>query len=150
VTELPEPLSLPVELENCIQEESAAAFHITGSPQLPVVLSVIDCPGGLGCREVAVNDKWAGAVCSTQEVGAVEMAVGVDAGVVEVLTGVGMPAPGVEVPVPVAVISVDVPSPGVARGVCVALRPVAVLAWGESAMPLPVIAAVSIKDMVWP
>lgn len=54
---LPEPLSVPVELESCIHEASAPALHVTGFPQVPVAFSVTGCPGGSGCKRVAVNDR---------------------------------------------------------------------------------------------
>lgn len=57
---LPEPLSLPDGLESCIHEALALAVHVTGLPQESVVLSVTVCPGGSGCRAVAVNERWAG------------------------------------------------------------------------------------------
>lgn len=105
---LPEPLSLPVELESCIHEASAVAVHVTGFPQAPVVFSVIDCPGGSGCKRVAVNDRWVGATCSAQEAGVVGVAV--------MDVGVGVAAPGAGVAVLVMPVTVPVPVfiPGVA------------------------------------
>ena len=122
---LPEPLSLPVELESCIHEASAVAFHVTGFPQAPGIFSVIDCPGGSGCKRVAVNDRWVGATCSAQVVGMV--------GVAGMNVGVGVAAPGagvvvlvmlVCVPVPVLIpgvlpLDMGVPAIGEFAGVCV-------------------------------
>ena len=155
VTVLPEPLSLPVVLENCIHEASAVAFHITGFPHVLVVFSVINCPGGSGCKRVAVNDRWDGAACRIQEVRVVGVDVGMD-------TGVGVPAPGVVVPVELVLVPVCVPVPRIAMaevgigvpatgemaGVRVSPAHVVEPACGERTIPVPVMAAMSVSDRV--
>lgn len=115
MTVLPEPLSLPVELESCTHEALALAVHVTGSPQVPVIFSVTVCPGGSGCRRVAVNERWAGATCSTQVPGAVVGVVpGMDVGVA--VPGAGVTGPGVVVPGIAVAVPVPVFMPGVTPG----------------------------------
>lgn len=161
MTALLEPLSLPFDLESCIHEASALAAHVTGSPQVPVVFSIIFCPGGSGCKRVAVNDRWVGATCSMQVFGGI---VGVVAGI-DVGTGVAVPGAGVTVPgVVVLVIPVAVPVPvfipgvppvdvdmgvlatGEMVGVCVSPGRIVEPTCGERTLLVPVVAAMFVSD----
>jgi len=88
---------------------------------------------------VAINDRWVGAACKTQEVGGLGVDVGTD-------TGVGVPAPGVVVPAA----GVGVPAPGVVVPGELELVPVPlpVPLTGEKTTLVPLMAAMSVSDRV--
>ena len=147
---------MPLELESCIHEESAVAVQVTGFPQVPVVFSEIDCPGGSGCKRLAVNDSWAGAACSTQVFGGVGVVAGVDVpGAGVAVAGVVVAVMPVTVPVPVftpgiTLVDVDtgVPATGELAGVCVSAGHGVELTCVEGTMPVPVIAVIFLSGIV--
>jgi len=102
---------------------------------------------------VAINDRWVGAACKTQEVGGLGVDVGTDTGVGVPAPGVVVPAPGVVVPAPGVVVpaaGVGVPAPGVVVPGELELVPVPlpVPLTGEKTTLVPLMAAMSVSDRV--
>ena len=102
-----------------------------------------------------MNDRWAGAACSTQVIAVVGVVAGVDVGVGVAVPGVVVLVMPVSVPVPVftpVVMPVDVdtgvPATGEMAGVCVFPRHVVEPTCGARTMPVPVMAAISISDIL--